>query len=383
MTRIKVATAQLPHRNYDVAGNITRGVKAVEEAANKGAKLVLLPELFATGYLCDAASLWEMAEVLEGGPTVMRMTHVANRCNICVAFTILEASKTSSHFYNTFVLVEPSGKLHVCHKSEPAAFECFAFTGDSSMSPILDTSLGRIAVSICYENMLTSQQRRLVADADEDDENAKTPFDMLLCPHSAPTTNECMTFPRQNIFMMNQMLEQTPMRLAKLFGVPIIMSNKIGPLVSKNPWPFWLVPTRHTFQGFSSICAGDCFWGSAALNKLEDGGKQEVLVADVSLGEDNRPISKVKADLNKLKAKGRYVVDLPAPLPTVWTYIMEPVGKCSYTLSYPWRRAAAGRARARGPEPSTYKPSTGFPVLKACALGALVYGAVQLRKGKQ
>ena len=107
MTRIKIAAAQLPHVNYDVAGNIQRSVQAVQEAASMGAKLVLLPELSSTGYIFHT-ELWEMAEVLETGPTVTALKQVAMSCDISVGCTILEARGNETNgcfdFFNNILV---------------------------------------------------------------------------------------------------------------------------------------------------------------------------------------------------------------------------------------------------------------------------------------
>jgi len=385
---LKVAAIQLPHVNYDVTGNLQRAVAAVEQAASQGAQLVLLPEFFSCGYLFDP-ELWEMAEVLEDGPTLTAMMEVSRRCNVMIGFTILEAWIHNNHtddnakttnlttrkteietdFYNTFVLVEPSGTKQVCRKSEPAAFEAWVFRGDDSWSPILETSLGiHVGVNICYENMLVSQQQRLVGtNQSENNTTARIPFDLLLCPHSAPTTNVCRSFPQDKVDLFNAIVRETPQRMAQLFGVPVILSNKVGPLHSRNPWPWIMIPRHHTFRGWSSIW--DCHHGetrlvaaaSSATNPQHNNDAQdetEIVMATVHLDDNKKKsIAQVQQQLQELQQQStRYLVTLPFPLPFVWTYLMEPMGRWSYARSHAKRRAAVLRAYQRGSQPSTYKP---------------------------
>jgi hypothetical protein len=201
--------------------------------------------------------------------------------------------------------------------------------------------------------MLISQQHRLL--------QASSSIDLLLCPHSAPTTNECLSFPKDKVDLLNEVIQQTPKRMAQIWGVPVIMSNKVGPIHSPAPFPWVFIPKDHTFRGFSQIVASD---GSTLANstnyeKQEDDDnlpRSQVLISDIPLPSHN---SNTLPLLPKEQLpQGRYLVPLPFPLPFLWTYLMEPMGRWSYRRSRTKRIAAVNRAIARGSNPSTYKPKT-------------------------
>lgn len=64
---LTVAAVQMDSRNGDIAGNLERAGRWADEAAGRGAELVLLPELFSTGFELNGRA-WHSAEP-QGGPT--------------------------------------------------------------------------------------------------------------------------------------------------------------------------------------------------------------------------------------------------------------------------------------------------------------------------
>jgi predicted amidohydrolase len=72
---MQVALAQLDQAAGDVAGNLDRAATAVADAADRGADIVVLPELFTVGYF----AFDDYARVAEGldGPTFARLADLA------------------------------------------------------------------------------------------------------------------------------------------------------------------------------------------------------------------------------------------------------------------------------------------------------------------
>jgi predicted amidohydrolase len=92
-------------RNGDPAGNLTRALSFVEEAAGLGAQLILLPELMPTGYLFSD-ELWDAAEPTQG-LTARWLREQARRLGVHLGTSFLEAD--GEDFFNTFVLATPEG----------------------------------------------------------------------------------------------------------------------------------------------------------------------------------------------------------------------------------------------------------------------------------
>ena len=102
---LRLAAVQAESRDFDVVGNLRRAESLVEAAGERGAELVLCPELLAAGYVYDAA-LWKAAEP-RGGPTESWLARMARRHGIYIGATYLEAS--GDDFFNTFTLMKPDG----------------------------------------------------------------------------------------------------------------------------------------------------------------------------------------------------------------------------------------------------------------------------------
>lgn len=72
---MRVACVQLAIRDADVSGNVDRAVAAIDEAADRGADLVVLPEIFTVGYFAFD-SYARAAESLDG-PSLTRVRETA------------------------------------------------------------------------------------------------------------------------------------------------------------------------------------------------------------------------------------------------------------------------------------------------------------------
>ena len=128
----------------------------IEKAQNKGAQFILLPELALNKYSWEGCIAWNSAECInDNQSTIQQLQQIALKLNIYIGFTFLEAEQ--SHFYNTFILLNPSGQIEAntkIRKEYPASNEAFVFTGYKNSHFINTKEFGQIAVAICYENHL-------------------------------------------------------------------------------------------------------------------------------------------------------------------------------------------------------------------------------------
>ena len=58
---LRAAAVQMPYCNGDIEGNLAGALAHVAAAAREGAKLILLPELLAAGYIYTPA-FWDAGE---------------------------------------------------------------------------------------------------------------------------------------------------------------------------------------------------------------------------------------------------------------------------------------------------------------------------------
>lgn len=148
--RITVACCQMTPVVGDKQGNLDRVREAVSGAADKGADVVVVPELASTGYVfADLAELRALAEPVDG-PTVQGWTRLAAERDLVLVAGFAEAAPGGA-VYNSAVLIDPSG-LRVCYrKAHLWDREKELFMPGSEQPPVVSTSAGRIGVVICYD----------------------------------------------------------------------------------------------------------------------------------------------------------------------------------------------------------------------------------------
>jgi N-carbamoylputrescine amidase len=231
-----VAAVQVESRNLDVDGNLARAEPWVRAAAERGAELVVCPELLATGYIF-AESIWQAGEP-RGGATERWLARLAATHRIFVGASYLEAD--GDDFYNTFALASPRGDIvgRVRKESLPV-FEGWYFTS-CDRPKVIDTELGRIAVGICNDNQTAAFLRRMI------DERP----DLILMPHSAPCAPGVARLLRAAVASVGRFY-------ARSLGVPVVVVNKVGS-PSRSPIPLApLVRVPFRFPGLSSVVDSD------------------------------------------------------------------------------------------------------------------------------
>jgi len=248
-------------RNGLIEANLEHATELVQQAAQMGARFILLPELMPAGYVF-ATSIWDGAEPTQG-PTLGWLEKTARTLETWLGTSYLEAD--GQHFFNTFVLMSPDGKVAGrVRKQTPAVFEAF-FTKGAAGSHVIPTELGRIGVGICYENQLAYIPLML----------CQASADLLLMPHSAPTVMRGL-LGRSGVKAYENSLRDLATRYARQLGIPVVMANKCGPWVSPLPGlPFHTESSN--FPGLSSIVDSD------GTLKAQLADQEGVIVEDVTL----------------------------------------------------------------------------------------------------
>ena len=143
---IKVAAVQMDAMPAPVSERLERAEKMVAQAAQAGAQLVILPELFNTGYAYTDRN-FELAEPL-GGMTSAWMKATSARLDIHLAGALLLLD--GGEIYDTMLLFSPSGQMWRYDKNYPWAWERAYFRGRRSMT-IARTELGDLGLLICWD----------------------------------------------------------------------------------------------------------------------------------------------------------------------------------------------------------------------------------------
>jgi len=144
-----VACCQLTPAFGDPAANRELAAAAVTDAAQRGAGVVVLPELVSSGDVFrsrdEAAASAETAD----GPTVTRWARLAAEHQIVIVGGFCETS--AGELYNSAALVDSGGLRCVYRKAHLWDEESLWFTPGSAAPPVVATRFGQIAVMICYD----------------------------------------------------------------------------------------------------------------------------------------------------------------------------------------------------------------------------------------
>lgn len=156
----RVAVIQTVGPWTDPASARARTVLLLEEAARRGAQLVVLPELCTISYdLGTRADVQALSESLEG-PSVGAWAAVAREFGLFVVAGLPE--RAGDRLYNSAVLVGPQGVLGVYRKAHLYGRERKVFDPGQEGFPVWTVPLGRVAALLCYDLRFAEAVRLLL-----------------------------------------------------------------------------------------------------------------------------------------------------------------------------------------------------------------------------
>ena len=161
MTAITVAALQLPLGSLDEAENIAAVTVLVEQAAAKGAQLILPPELFSGPYFCreEDEALFALARPTPQHPSVIAMQALAAKLKVTIPTSFFE--RDGHHYYNTLAMIGPDGQIMGTYRKShipdgPGYEEKYYFRpGNTGFKvwdvPGEDGAIVRVGVGICWD----------------------------------------------------------------------------------------------------------------------------------------------------------------------------------------------------------------------------------------
>jgi len=155
MSKVKVGLVQMAC-NGNKQENLEKAINKVREAAQKGAQIVCLQELFTSLYFCDEENYenFKLAELIPG-PSTDTLSAIAAELNIVIIASLFE-KRAQGLYHNTTAVLDADGtylgkyrKMHI--PDDPGFYEKFYFTPGDLGYKVFKTKYATIGVLICWD----------------------------------------------------------------------------------------------------------------------------------------------------------------------------------------------------------------------------------------
>ncbi|MCR5654130.1 MAG: N-carbamoylputrescine amidase [Lachnospiraceae bacterium] len=165
MRKVKVAAVQM-QMSKAVEENIDKAEHFVRLAAEQGANIVLLPELFERPYFCQERNYdyYAYATPVDENPAVKRFCAVAKERKLVIPVSFYE--KDENVLYNSVAVIDADGSvLGVYRKThipdDHYYQEKFYFSPGNTGFRVWDTKYGKIGVGICWDQWFPETARSM------------------------------------------------------------------------------------------------------------------------------------------------------------------------------------------------------------------------------
>jgi hypothetical protein len=139
-----------------VEENLQKALSLIGQAAQRGAQIICLQELFRSQYFCQKqeAVIFDLAEPIPG-PSTEALAASARQNQVAIVGSLFER-RDAGVYHNTAVVLDADGsllgtyrKMHI--PDDPLYYEKYYFTPGDQGYRSFDTRYGRIGVLVCWD----------------------------------------------------------------------------------------------------------------------------------------------------------------------------------------------------------------------------------------
>jgi N-carbamoylputrescine amidase len=136
--------------------NLRRAADFVRDAADRGAQIICLPELFRSQYFCQSEDheQFKLAEQIPGESTEV-FSGIAREKSVVIVASLFE-KRSAGIYHNTAAILDSGGallgiyrKMHI--PDDPLYYEKFYFTPGDLGFRAWQTAHGKIGVCVCWD----------------------------------------------------------------------------------------------------------------------------------------------------------------------------------------------------------------------------------------
>ncbi|MGY3017945.1 putative amidohydrolase [Pseudomonas sp. TE6283] len=164
---MRIALFQGTPKPLDVPGNLERLQHQAQQAAARGAQLLVCPEMFLSGYNIGLDQVERLAES-EDGPSAMSVVEIAQAHRIAIVYGYPERAEDGS-IHNSAQLIDAHGRS-LCNYRKTHLFgelDRSMFSPGDDHFPVVELDGWKVGLLICYDIEFPENARRLALDGAE------------------------------------------------------------------------------------------------------------------------------------------------------------------------------------------------------------------------
>ena len=260
MREVKLAATQMTCSKNNTE-NIDKAESIIRKAAEMGAQIILIQELFESTYFCmdQKDELFQLSKPFENHPTIERMAKLASELKVVLPISFFE--KANRAHYNAIAVINANGEILGKYRKShipdgPGYQEKFYFNPGDTGFKVWDTAYAKIGIGICWDQWFPEVARIMALKGAE----------VLLYPTAIGGE------PEDDGFDSSDMWQRVMIGHSAANQIPVVASNRIG---------------TEQGQDISNYFYGRSFITNHVGDKIAEASrdKEEILIGKVSLDE--------------------------------------------------------------------------------------------------
>jgi predicted amidohydrolase len=146
----RIACQQIAPAICDLDANRALALRAIREAVEAGADVVVLPELITSGYMFASTEEAASVAIAPDHEILREWADEAARADVVIVGGFCEQG-TEGRVHNSAAVIDASGQRAVYRKLHLWDGEKLIFAPGDAPPPVVETRVGRVAVVICYD----------------------------------------------------------------------------------------------------------------------------------------------------------------------------------------------------------------------------------------
>ena len=241
--------------------NIDKAESIIRKAAEMGAQIILIQELFESTYFCmdQKDELFQLSKPFENHPTIERMAKLASELKVVLPISFFE--KANRAHYNAIAVINANGEILGKYRKShipdgPGYQEKFYFNPGDTGFKVWDTAYAKIGIGICWDQWFPEVARIMALKGAE----------VLLYPTAIGGE------PEDDGFDSSDMWQRVMIGHTAANQIPVVATNRIG---------------TEQGQDISNYFYGRSFITNHVGDKIAEASrdKEEILIGKVSLDE--------------------------------------------------------------------------------------------------